>query len=66
MFGLDALSGAGLGGDLDPEMLQPLAASGKADFQLEFVGAVEVPNGAIEGDEGRINVRSLVKNKIGT
>ena len=62
---LNALFGAGLGGDLDSEVLQPLAASGKADFKLEFIAAVEIPRGAIEGDEGRINVRSLVKNKIG-
>ncbi len=40
MFALDALSGAGLGEDLDPEVLQPLAASDKTDFPLEFVGAV--------------------------
>jgi hypothetical protein len=59
------LSGVWFVGDVDPKVLQLLAAPDKGDFQLEFVGAVEVPRGAIEGDEGRMNVRSLVKNKIG-
>src|SRR5208282_3190010 len=51
-IGLDALSATWIVGDIDLKVLKPLAASGKADFQLELVRAVEVPRGAIESDEG--------------
>src|SRR4029077_8409550 len=51
--GLDSLSGVRIVGDVNPDVLNLLAASGETDFQIERVAAVEILRGAIERDEGR-------------